>query len=283
MRMALRFVLEGETRSGGILTSHATLQALAEAGVDLAVDGPVMRVTLNRPERRNSQTPQMWHALAALGDDLPDGVRVIVLAGNGASFSAGLDRALLAPPEPGVTTLAGMATMSAEEFDSAVAGFQRGFTWWHERPVVTISVVHGHAIGAGFQLALATDLMIVGESASLQMKEVQLGLVPDLAGTAPLVAAVGPKRALELCLTGRAVSGAEAVSMGMALTCVPDEQLADATEQLVSALLAPMPGATTAVLELLRGATGRDEVAQRDAERSAQYGRITELLALLGS
>lgn len=280
--MALRFVLEGETRSGGILTSQATLQALAEAGVEISVDGPVMRVVLNRPERRNSQTPQMWHALAALGDELPEDVRVIVLSGNGQSFSAGLDRSLLAPPEPGVTTLAGMAQWPAEEFNAAVEGFQRGFTWWHERPVVTISAVHGHAIGAGFQLALATDLMIVSESASLQMKEVQLGLVPDLAGTSPLVAAVGPRRALELCLTGRAVSGAEAASMGMALMCVPDAELSAATDALVTALLAPLPGATTAVLELLRGATARDEVSQRAAEREAQYGRITELLALFG-
>lgn len=241
-----------------------------------------MRVTLNRPDRRNSQTPRMWHALAALGDDLPDGVRVVILAGNGQSFSAGLDRELLAPPQPGATTLAGMAGLPADEFDATIEGFQRGFTWWHERPVVTISVVHGHAIGAGFQLALATDFMIVAESASLQMKEVQLGLVPDLAGTSPLVAAVGPQRALELCLTGRAVSGAEAAAMGLALACVPDEQLSEATDQLVNAILAPMPGATTAVLELLRGARYRDGAAQRAAERRAQYGRVTELLALLG-
>ena len=282
MRMALRFVLVGATRSGGILTSQETLQALTDTGVAVAIEGPVMRVTLDRPERRNSQTPQMWQALAALGDDLPAEVRVVVLTGNGQSFSAGLDKSLLAPPEPDVTTLAGMARMSAAEFDAAVEQFQRAFTWWRERPVVTLSVVHGHAIGAGFQLALATDLMIVAESASLQMKEVQLGLVPDLAGTSPLVAAVGPMRALELCLTGRAVSGAEAVAMGMALACVPDEALAEATDQLVAALTAPMPGVTLAVLELLRGAPGRDPADQRAAERAAQYGRITELLSLLG-
>jgi enoyl-CoA hydratase/carnithine racemase len=114
------------------------------------------------------------------------------------------------------------------------------------------------------------------------MKEVQLGLVPDLAGTAPLVAAVGPRRALEICVTGRAVSGAEAAEMGLAVACVPDDELAAATDRLVESLLAPMPGATTAVLELLRGAAHRDEVSQRAAERQAQYGRITELLALLG-
>ena len=279
--MALRFVLEGETRSGGTLTSTRTLESLSAAGVAVSVEGPVMRVVLDRPDRRNAQTPQMWEALAALGDDLDPAVRAVVLSGNGSSFSAGLDRALLAPPEPDTTTLAGMAELPAAQFDAAVAGFQRGFTWWRERPVVTIAVVHGHAIGAGFQLALATDLMIVGESASLQMKEVQLGLVPDLAGTAPLVAAVGPMRALEICLTGRAVSGAEAAAMGLALACVPDAELPTAVDDLLAALLAPMPGATTAVLELLRGAVGREPQEQRAAERQAQYGRITELLQLM--
>ena len=123
--------------------------------------------------------------------------------------------------------------------------------------------------------------MIVGESASLQMKEVQLGLVPDLAGTAPLTAAVGPMRALEICLTGRAVSGAEAAQIGLALTCVPDDELPATVDELLAALLAPMPGATTAVLGLLRGAVGREPADQRTAERRAQYGRITELLQLL--
>jgi enoyl-CoA hydratase/carnithine racemase len=282
MRMALRFVLEGETRSGGILTSPATQQLLSAAGVVATVDGPVMRVILDRPERHNAQTPQMWHALAALGDDLDEGVRVVVLSGNGPSFSAGLDRSLLEPPQPGVTTLAGMARMSAAEFDAEVAGFQRAFTWWRERPVVTIAAVHGHAIGAGFQLALATDLMVVADSTSLSMREVQLGLVPDLAGTSPLVAAVGRMRALELCLTGRAISGTEAASIGLALTHVPDDDLPGAVEQLTEGIIAAMPHATTAVLELLRGAAHRDPHSQRAAERAAQYDRITELLALMG-
>jgi len=281
MRMALRFVHGGETRSGGTLTSPATQQLLSAAGVVATVDGPVMRVILDRPDRRNAQTPQMWHALAALGDDLDPSVRVVVLSGNGPSFSAGLDRSLLAPPQPGVTTLAGMAEMSQTEFDAEVARFQRAFTWWRERPVVTIAAVHGHAIGAGFQLALGADLMVVAEDASLSMKEVQLGLVPDLAGTAPLTAAVGPMRALELCLTGRSVSGVEAAQIGLALLSVPAAQLRDAVVELTDAIVAAMPNATTAILELLRGAPHRTPADQRAAERAAQYGRITELLALM--
>lgn len=281
MSMALRFVHEGETRSGGILTSPATQQLLSAAGVIATVDGPIMRVILDRPDRHNAQTPQMWHALAALGDDLDEGVRVVILSGNGPSFSAGLDRSLLTPPEPGKTTLAGMAEMPEPDFDAEVESFQRAFTWWRERPVVTIAAVHGHAIGAGFQLALAADLMVVADSASFSMREIQLGLVPDLAGTSPLVTAVGRMRALELCLTGRIVTGTEAAQIGLALQSVPEAELPAVVDELAGMILAAMPNATTAVLELVRGALQRDPASQRAAERAAQYERINELLVLM--
>ena len=67
--------------------------------------GPVLTVTLDRPERRNAQTPAMWRALAALGRSLPAGTRVVVLRAEGASFSAGLDRAMLDPGTQGQESL----------------------------------------------------------------------------------------------------------------------------------------------------------------------------------
>ena len=85
------------------------------------------------------------------------------------------------------------------------------------------------------------------------MKEIQLGLVPDLGGTLPLRQAVGYQRALEICLTGRKVTGTEAAELGMALACVEDDELSGATDDLVAAIVAAMPNATTAVLELLQG------------------------------
>jgi enoyl-CoA hydratase/carnithine racemase len=241
----------------------------------------VLRVILDRPDKHNAQTPATWEALTALGDDLPEGIRVVVLSGNGPSFSAGLDRRMFAEGIAGEPSLIDLAGKPADEVDGVIAHFQRAFTWWRERPVVTIAEVHGHAIGAGFQLALACDIMLVGHSALLTMKEIQLGLVPDLAGTLPLIRAVGYQRALELCLTGRSVSGQEAADLGIALACVNDDELAAATEDLVAAITAAAPHATTAVLELLRGAPGRTLAEQTAAERRAQYGRITELAALM--
>lgn len=241
----------------------------------------MLRVTLDRPDKHNAQTPATWEALAALGDDIPEPCRVIVLSGAGPSFSAGLDRRMFVEGLPEQPSLMELASKPADEVDGTIAHFQRAFTWWRERPVVTIASVHGHAIGAGFQLALACDLMIVSRTASLSMKEIQLGLVPDLAGTLPLTQAVGYQRALELCLTGRPVSGEEAAAIGLAVACVDDDALAGATDDLVAGIVAAMPHATTAVLELLRGARGRSLAEQTAAERRAQFGRITELAALM--
>jgi len=241
----------------------------------------LLRVTLDRPDKHNAQTPATWAALAALGDDLPEGTRVVLLSGNGPSFSAGLDRRMFVEGIPGEPSLMELAKSSADEVDGIIANFQRAFTWWRERPVVTIAAVQGHAIGAGFQLALACDLMLVEQSASLIMKEIQLGLVPDLAGTLPLVRAAGYQRALEICLTGRPVSGEEAVDAGIALACVPDDELVGAADDLIAAITTAMPNATTAVLELIRGAHGRTLAEQTAAERRAQFGRITELAALM--
>ena len=84
-----------------------------------------------------------------------------------------------------------MAQLSDEDFDAKIADFQHAFTCWRGLDAVVIAAVQGHAVGAGFQLALGADLIVVANDVQFSMKETQLGLVPDLGGTHPLVSAVG--------------------------------------------------------------------------------------------
>jgi enoyl-CoA hydratase/carnithine racemase len=117
----------------------------------------------------------------------------------------------------------------------------------------------------------------MAEDVRFAMKETSLGLVPDLAGTWPLVAAVGPARALEICATGRWVGAAEATSIGLALAAVPAEELAATVADLVEALLAAPDGALRETLALIRGASARTPGEQQAAERAAQARRLRAL------
>jgi enoyl-CoA hydratase/carnithine racemase len=261
-----------------------TPEELAEAGLRYDVSGVVATVTLARPEVRNAQTPRMWRALATLGAQMPDDVRVVVVRGEGQSFSAGLDRALLDPAraddEPG--SVLGMLTQADDEISATIDDFQRGFTWLRDPRFVSIAVVQGHAIGAGFQLALSCDLRVLGDDAQLCMKEPALGLVPDLTGTQPLVRSVGYARALEICATARVVGAAEALGVGLATVVCPVAELDATLADLVAAVTAPMPGAVRETKALLLAATDRTLDEQRRFEREAQVRRFRELAAVAG-
>jgi enoyl-CoA hydratase/carnithine racemase len=256
-----------------------TPEDLAAAGLRYDVSGAVATVTLGRPEVRNAQTPTMWRALAGIGDEVPDDVRVVVVRGEGQSFSAGLDRAMLDPATAGdgPESLVGLLPLGDREISETVDRFQQGFTWLRDPRFVSIAVVQGHAIGAGFQLALACDLRIVGEDAQFCMKEPALGLVPDLTGTKPLVDAVGYARALEICATVRTVGAAEALEIGLATMVCPMGELDAALADLIGALTAPVAGAVRETKALLLGAPGRSLDDQRRFEREAQVRRFREL------
>jgi enoyl-CoA hydratase/carnithine racemase len=206
-----------------------------------------------------------------------DRTRVVVLRAEGASFSAGLDRAMFTTGIDGEPGLVGLAALDDVALDAVIDGFQQAFAWWRDDRVVSIAAVQGHAVGAGFQLALACDLRVLAEDAQLSMKEPSLGLVPDLGGTKPLVDLVGYPRALEICATGRWVGAAEAAATGLATLVVPTEQLEAATRDLAAALLAAPAGAVRATKGLLRGAGARSYDEQRAAERAAQRGRLRDL------
>jgi enoyl-CoA hydratase/carnithine racemase len=241
-------------------------------------DGAVLTVTLDRPDQLNAQTPVTWAVLAEIGASLPDDVRIVVVRGAGRAFSAGLDRSLF-DPEPGVENgLGDIGRMPEDEAQERIREFQAGFRWLRSPGIVSIAAVQGHCIGAGAQLALACDLRIFTEDAALRLPEVTLGLVPDLTGTSTLVELVGYSRALEICLTGRAVSAAEARVIGLANLVVDAADLDGTVADLIAAITAPPLGASRATAALVRSAVRNDPAEQDAAERAAQVRRLREFV-----
>ncbi len=241
-------------------------------------DGVVVVVTLANPDRRNVQDPEFWKRLAQIGADLAPDVRGVLLQSDGISFSAGLDRALFVASE-GQSFLAELAGLNDDEIDCRIDDFQSAFSWWRRPELVTVAAVQGHAVGAGFQLALACDLRVVSPDARFAMRETSLGLVPDLAGTFPLVSAVGYSAALEMCLSGRWVDAQEAVRRGLAHSMVEDRHLRSHAREILESLIEPMVGAVSETKALLQGAAQRTYDAQRAAERAAQTRRLRSFVS----
>lgn len=252
---------------------------MTHPGLEVERSGATLTLWLSRPEARNAQTPSLWAALAEEAARIPDDVRVVLLRGRGDAFSAGLHRGILAPGGmPGEPDLVGLASADPGSLPDLLTQCQRAFTSWRELPQLVVAVVQGHAIGAGFQLALAADLRLCADDVSFAMKEVRLGLVPDLAGTTALTRLVGPGRALELCATGRPVLADEALRLGIANLVVPREALDAAVDALVTDLLATPAAALREVKALLGTAGVVPAFEQERLEREAQARLLRGLL-----
>lgn len=249
-----------------------------DSGVRLECAGPVATVTLCRPDVLNAQTPAMWTALSHFSRDLPGDVRVVIVKAEGRAFSAGLDLSLVS--SEGTNSFTEMARLTPAESADRIHAFQMGFTWFRRPDIVSIAAVQGHAIGAGFQLALACDLRVLADDAQLSMAEVTLGLVPDLGGTKRLLELVGYGRALEICVTGRRVGAAEAEHVGIANLVVPRAELDGAARDLAAAVLAAPRNAVVEVKALLAAAADRAYEEQDLAEREAQVRRFRDLAGL---
>ena len=271
-------------RGPSSLRSIATFTFDADAAAGFRVDvrnvagSEVLTITLSRPERLNCQTPATWDELVRLQRALPGTVRVMVLRGAGRAFSAGLDRALFT--DSGGAGLRAIAELPQPDASARIARWQRAFDWDSRPDLVSIAAVQGHAIGAGFQLALSADIRILTDDALLCMAEPTLGLVPDLGGTKRLVDLVGRSRAVEMCLTRRRVPADQALRLGLASSVVPPDELDAAVERTVAAVLAIDRNAAAETKALLLGAGRRTQAEQQEAERDAQYRRLRALAGL---
>lgn len=246
--------------------------------VELHWQGDIAHIVLTRPQTRNAQDPVMWADLRAAGEQVGNRARVVIVRSLGPSFSAGLDRRILLESGPdgaeSLVTLAARGPMALHEF---ITDAQAAFTWLSTCSAVTIAAVQGHAIGAGFQLALACDLMIVAPDAQLAMPEAALGLVPDLGGIRPLAQRIGPSRALHVCATGRRIMADEAVAAGIAVAMSPDGGVVEAAEGLAQQLCQVPAGSLRELKPLMMGALDRSPSDQLAAERESQIRRILDL------
>jgi enoyl-CoA hydratase/carnithine racemase len=233
--------------------------------------GGVVRLTLNRPDKLNAQTVAMWHHLAEIGADLAadDSIRVLVVAGEGRSFSAGID----------ITTFTTPAARDGDQHRSeapvrsdvdGILAIQKAFSWLEAAPYPTIAKVQGHAFGAGMQLALACDLRIAADDVRMGLLEVNWGLMPDLGGTVWLPRLVGPAKALELMLTGAKLAADELLALGVVNRVVPRAELDGTVDALVAELLRRPPLALQGAKYAVRGGWGQSTEAGMLAAAEAQ-------------
>jgi enoyl-CoA hydratase/carnithine racemase len=249
-------------------------KVLPQAGLRWVVRGAVATITLSRPERRNAMTPSMWHGLADIGEEIAkdDAIRVVIVRGADPSFCAGIDLRMFS--QEGVPGEDRGPGVNDPGFGDHIAGYQAGYLWLRSPQFVSIAAVQGHAIGAGFQLALACDVRVVADNAKFCMREPALGLVPDLTGTKPLVELAGLPRAIELCLTAATIDAGQAREFGLAQHVVPAAGLDEKVAALTEALLSTDVNAARATKELLQQAPGHSLPEQAAAERAKQAGLL---------
>jgi enoyl-CoA hydratase/carnithine racemase len=202
----------------------------------------------------------------------------VILRAEGPSFSAGLDRSMLQDAAD-VETVRDLLSGSDLSAARTASEYQQGFTFLRDPNFISIAAVQGHAVGAGFQLALACDIRVVADNAVFCMKEPALGLVPDLTGLRPLVRQVGYARALELCVRARSVDAHEAVTMGLAQSAVRVGDLTSEVDALVRSVLQSDTDAVRETKRLLQSAEDLGLEQQGQLEAAAQVRRLRAMAA----
>ena len=231
----------------------------------IAGGGAVGRLVLDRPDKLNAFTVEMWREIRELGAALladPGDLRALVVIGEGRAFSSGIDTSVFTSDRGIDEVLAGEAPRHANPVIAGILAAQDAYTWLEEAPFATIAAVRGHALGAGLQLALACDIRIVARGTKLGLLEFKYGIIPDLGGTQRLPRLVGSGKAKELIFTAARIDAEEAARIGLAERVVADEELEEVAGDLAREIAAQPPlavrGAKRAVNTAMSGATVRE-------------------------
>jgi enoyl-CoA hydratase/carnithine racemase len=211
--------------------------------LEVSREGRVLRLTLNRPEKRNALNGALCRELvSAIEEGYADsGVRAILLSGAGASFCAGMDLSEMLTPEA-----------------SALADIQeRLFTIGRRATVPIIAAVQGAALAGGTGLVANAHIVVAAEDATFGLTEIRIGLWPFLIYRA-VVDAIGDRRALELGITGRIFSASKAVEMGLVHFVTPAADLLERAQEIAAGVAAASPTAIRAGLRFVTETRGLD-------------------------
>jgi len=237
---------------------------MSEAPVLYDVADAIATITLNRPENRNSMTPDVMAAFResiarAAGDrDL----RCVVITGRGASFCAGADFRSASPAAP-------QPAHPLPEHERLYRTYEP-FLDVFDLPMPTIAAMNGHAVGGGFGLALVCDLRVASRDAKYGANFAKLGFTSGMAISHLLPRIVGVPLAADLLFTGRLVGGAEAERIGLVHEAVAADEVADAAARRARAIAACAPEAVRLMKRALYSGSGWDPRSAARAEAFAQ-------------
>jgi enoyl-CoA hydratase/carnithine racemase len=248
----------------------------------------VADVRLNRPDKYNALSQEMFAAIISAGESLLDAkdVRVVVLSGNGRGFCAGLDfgsfQGMAGGNAGGNAARSNPAPSLFERNDDLPENrAQRPAMVWKRLPMPVITAIHGVAFGGGCQIALGGDIRIAAPDAKLSVMEIKWGLIPDMSLTQTLRDLVPLDVAKELTFTGRILSGTEAQALGLVTRTAPDPLAA--AMSLATEIASKSPDAIRAGKRLLETTWRADAATGLALEQELQgklIGRANQLEAV---
>jgi enoyl-CoA hydratase/carnithine racemase len=241
--------------------------------VTIDVQDHVADVRLNRVDKYNALSPDMFQAIIAAGESLAErrDVRAVVLSGNGRGFCAGLDMGSFQGMAGGSRGGGGTGAL-LERGELPENHAQRPAYVWKRLPMPVITAIHGVAYGGGCQIALGADIRFAAPTAKLSVMEIKWGLVPDMSLTQTLRDLVPLDVAKELTFTGRILSGEEAKALGL-VTHVVDDPL-EAAMALAREIAGKSPDAIRAGKRLLEASWRADERTGLELESKLQIELI---------
>jgi len=243
--------------------------------VTIEIQDHIADVRLNRPEKMNALSGELWKAIIDAGEQLGDNqdIRAVVLSGNGRCFCAGLDMASMQrfQDEDSSATLSNAIPIARPDVRPGNLA-QRASLIWKRLPVPVIGALHSVTYGAGAQIALGTDIRYASPDLRLSIMEIKWGLIPDCGITQTLRELVPMDVAKELTFTGRILNGEEAKALGL-VTHVAEDPHAQAME-LASEIAGKSPNAIRLGKQLIEETWRGDERAGLELETKLQVELI---------